>query len=136
MPKSKPPIQRASAICDRKVTPALATLIAKAMPAMRCAAPCSLLSQVRACARSRATAPGGVLGAARSLVSVRAMPAPRGAQSLNRGLRLPCSGAAHHSLARHRDLERELVHHLVAGVGDDEGVAQENAEHAVGGDRV
>src|SRR5258708_15674003 len=39
-------------------------------------------------------------------------------------------------LARHRDLERELVHHLMPGVGDDEGVAEENPKHAVGGNRI
>src|SRR5262249_54113493 len=38
--------------------------------------------------------------------------------------------------ARHSYLQWKIVHHLVAGVGDDEGVAEENAEQAVGRDRV
>jgi len=35
MPNSKPPIQRASKICDTKVSAALTTLIRKAAPARR-----------------------------------------------------------------------------------------------------
>src|SRR3954451_1220754 len=40
------------------------------------------------------------------------------------------------STLRNRDFEREVVAHLVALVGDDEGMAEENAEHAVGGNRI
>src|SRR5215469_16311141 len=37
---------------------------------------------------------------------------------------------------RHRDLQWEFVDHFVTARGDDEGVAEENAEQTVGGDRI
>src|SRR4051794_33050363 len=40
------------------------------------------------------------------------------------------------STLRNGDFEREIVDHLVALVGDDEGMAEENTEHAVGGNRI
>src|SRR5262249_40859058 len=39
-------------------------------------------------------------------------------------------------LPRHRDLEREFVDHFVTALGDDKSVAEKNAEHAIGGDRI
>ena len=60
MPNSTPPIQRASRICDRKMTTAPVTRMAKALPAMRWVAPCSLASQARTRAgRRNADARGG-----------------------------------------------------------------------------
>src|SRR5262249_60183799 len=39
-------------------------------------------------------------------------------------------------LPRDRDLEREFVDHFVTILGNDKSVAEKNAEHAIGGDRV
>src|SRR5262249_57779142 len=39
-------------------------------------------------------------------------------------------------LPRDRDLEREFVDHFVTILGNDKSVAEKNAEHAIGGDRI
>src|SRR3954464_11762162 len=40
------------------------------------------------------------------------------------------------STLRNRDFEREIVDHLMTLVGDNEGMAEENTEQAVGGNRI
>src|SRR5437899_3570825 len=70
---------------------------------------------------------GAVSRSATALLDRYIMPLFRGRHNVMRTRRLAF---------RDRDLQREIVDHLVPGVGHDEGVAEKDPERAVGRDRV